>query len=131
MKIHVVLSLAVFYLVLPLAHAQSGTTAAAPPAPKQTFYMKLVAPRPTFAQDMTPEETKLMVAHAAYWKEIFATGKVLIIGPVMEAKGSFGIAVLEVANEDEAWALANADPSVKAGLNKVELSPMHVFLMRK
>jgi len=131
MKIRIALSLSVLCLVLPLAHAQTSTTAPAPPASKQTFYMKLVAPRPTFAQDMSPEETKLMVAHAAYWKQVYTTGKVLIIGPVLDAKGAFGMAVLEVANEDEAWTLANADPSVKAGLNKVELSPMKVFLMRK
>ena len=47
-------------------------------------------------------------------------------------KGAFGMAVLETATEEEdARTLAMNDPSVKAGLNKVEISPMNVFLMKK
>jgi uncharacterized protein YciI len=104
---------------------------AAAPAPKLRFFLKLVPPRPTFADDMTPEEGKLMQQHADYWKAEFAKGTVLIIGPVLDPKGIFGMAVLETATEEEAHTLAANDPSVKAGLNKVELSPMKLFLMKK
>lgn len=41
------------------------------------------------------------------------------------------MAVLQTETEDEARALAEADPTVKAGLNKVEISPMHIFYMKK
>jgi uncharacterized protein YciI len=41
------------------------------------------------------------------------------------------MAVLETATEEEARTLANNDPTVKAGLNKVEVSPMHVFYIKK
>jgi uncharacterized protein YciI len=34
---------------------------------------------------------------------------------------------LEAASRDEAVTLANNDPTVEAGLNKVEVSPMRVF----
>jgi uncharacterized protein YciI len=112
----------------PRAH---GQTATAPAAQKQRFFLKLVAPRATFATDMTPEETKLMQQHADYWAKEFAKGTVLIIGPVLDPKGAFGMAVLETATEDEARALAMNDPSVKAGLNTVEISPMRLFLMKK
>jgi len=112
---------------------QDSTLAAAAttPAPKQRFFLKLVPPRPTFATDITPEEAKLMQLHADYWTAQFAKGSVLIIGPVLDPKGVFGMAVLETATEEEARPLAINDPSVKAGLNKVELSPMRLFLMKK
>jgi len=72
-----------------------------------------------------------MQEHADYWAAQFAKGTVLIIGPVLDAKGAFGIAVLQTATEEEARTLAMNDPTVKAGLNKAEVSPMHVFLMKQ
>jgi len=123
--------LAVFVCV-PVGRAQdSAAQPAAKPAPKLRFLLKLVPPRTTFADDMTPQEGKLMQQHADYWKAQFATGAVLIIGPVLDPKGVWGMAVLETTTEQEARTLAMNDPSVKAGLNKVELSPMQLFLMKK
>jgi uncharacterized protein YciI len=118
---------------VPAIHAQNptATAPAAASAQKLRFLLKLIPPRPTFATDMTPEEGKLMQQHADYWKSQFATGCVLIIGPVLDPKGAWGMAVLETATEEEARTLAMNDPSVKAGLNRVELSPMRVFLMKK
>jgi uncharacterized protein len=115
-----------------LSLAQNATAStAATPARKQRFFLKLAAPRPTFAADMTPEEAKLMQQHADYWTAQFAKGTVLIIGPVLDPKGAFCMAVLETATEEEARSLAMNDPSVKAGLNTVEVSPMRLFLMKK
>ena len=117
---------------LPGLRAQAPAAAPiAAPAPKLCFFMKLIPPRPTFATDITPDEAKLMQQHSDYWTAQFAKGSVLIIGPVLDPKGIFGMAVLETATEEEARALAMNDPSVKAGLNKVELSPMKLFLMKK
>jgi uncharacterized protein YciI len=117
---------------VPVARAQDSVAApAAPQVQKLRFFLKLIPPRTTFADDMTPEEGKLMQQHADYWKTQFATGAVLIIGPVLDPKGVWGMAVLETATEAEARTLAMNDPSVKAGLNKVELSPMRLFLMKK
>ena len=113
---------------IPASRAQAPATA---PAHKLDFFMKLIPPRTTFPGDITPEEAKLMQQHADYWAEQFKKGSVLIIGPVLDPKGAFGIAVLETATEEEARTLAMNDPSVKAGLNKVEISPMSVFLMKK
>ena len=95
------------------------------------FFLKLIPPRPTFAQDMTADEMALMQKHAAYWAEQFKTGKVLIIGPVLDAKGAWGMAVLQTASLADAQQMADNDPSVKSGLNKVELSPMQVFLRKQ
>ncbi len=114
--------------------AQDTTVSAAAPAATQArpqqFYLKLVPPRPTFATDMTPHEQELMQQHAAYWADQFKTGKVLILGPVMDPKGVFGIVVVE-CSEAEAHAMADGDPTVKAGLNHFDVMPMHVFLRKK
>lgn len=72
-----------------------------------------------------------MTQHAAYWAELFKTGKVLLIGPVMDPKGAWGMAVLETATQDEAQQMGDNDPSVKAGINKIEISPMQVFLRKE
>jgi len=95
------------------------------------FFLKLIPPRSTFATDMTPEEGVVMTKHAAYWAELFKTGKVLIIGPVLDPKGAWGMAVLETNSLADAQQMADNDPSVKSGLNKVELSPMQVFLRKQ
>jgi uncharacterized protein YciI len=111
--------------------AQTAAPAPAPTPKKMQFFLKLIPPRPTFAQDMTADEMAIMQKHAAYWVEVFKTGKVLIIGPVMDAKGAWGMAVLETDSLADAQQMADNDPSVKAGLNKVEVSPMQVFLRKQ
>ena len=117
---------------MPTSRAQEQIAApSVAPAQKLCFFMKLIPPRTTFPGDITPAEAKLMQQHEEYWEAQFATGSVLIIGPVLDPKGAFGMAVLETATEEEARTLAMNDPSVKAGLNKVEISPMNVFLMKK
>jgi uncharacterized protein YciI len=115
------------------ATAQNGTAAsgASASAAKLQFYIRLTPPRPTFAVDMNAHEQQVMEAHAAYWADLYKTGKVLIIGPVHDPKGIFGMAIIEVASEAEAHTMAENDPSVKAGINKVEVIPMHVFLRKQ
>jgi uncharacterized protein YciI len=90
------------------------------------FYFKLIPPRSTFPRDMTPEEKVLMDAHAVYYKQQFEAGILLIYGAVMAREGAFGMAVLEVADENEARQFGENDPSVQAGLNRFEFFPMHV-----
>jgi uncharacterized protein YciI len=93
---------------------------------KQHYYFKLIPPRPTFPQDMTDEERRLMDEHSRYFQEHFAAGRILLYGPVMATGGAFGLAVLEVDSEQEARRLGDGDPSVSAGLNRFEIHPMRV-----
>jgi uncharacterized protein YciI len=112
--------------------ASPAPTQTSPPAPaKMQFFLKLIPPRPTFATDMTPGERTLMMKHAAYWAELFKTGKVLIIGPIDDPKGAWGMAVLETDSLADAQQMADNDPTVLGGINKVEVSPMHVFLRKQ
>lgn len=60
-----------------------------------------------------------MQEHADYWKAQFAKGGVLIIGPVLDPKGAFGMAVLETATEEEARTLAMNVPQSRRGSTKL------------
>jgi uncharacterized protein len=93
---------------------------------KQNYFFKLIPPRPTFAQDMTEKERQLMNEHGRYCFEQFAARKLLLFGPVMAKEGAFGLGILEVEDENEARNFGENDPSVRAGLNRFEISPMLV-----
>ena len=97
---------------------------------KQHYFFKLIPPRPTFMQDMTNEERRLMDEHGRYFQEHFATGRVLLFGPVMSSGGAFGLGILELDSEEEAQRFGEGDPSVRAGLNRFEIHPMRVSAAR-
>ncbi|HEX4836510.1 MAG TPA: YciI family protein, partial [bacterium] len=78
------------------------------------FLYKLIAPRPTFAQDMTAAEAKLMAEHGVYWKDLADRGIALLFGPVLDPKGSWGLAVVETKNEAEVRAIGRNDPAIKS-----------------
>jgi uncharacterized protein len=66
------------------------------------FLDRLIPPRPSFARDMTEAEATIMQEHFAYWLGLLEQRKVVVVGPVLDPKGTYGIALLEV--EDEALA---------------------------
>jgi uncharacterized protein len=92
----------------------------------KTWFIRLIPPRPTFANDMTPDEEKVMNQHFAYWKDLNVKHVCLFGGPVLDPKGAFGVIIVRAATEADARALAEADPSVKAGINHIEVAEMIV-----
>jgi uncharacterized protein YciI len=92
------------------------------------FMFKLIAPRPTFATDMNEEERKLMLQHAIFWNDLLAKGTALVYGPVLDPKGTYGLAIIEADNEADAQAICTRDPTIKASLHTYELHPMQVFI---
>jgi uncharacterized protein YciI len=87
------------------------------------FLCKLIPPRPTFAQDMTEVERKIMQEHVVYWKGLSDRRIAIIFGPVLDPKGTWGVAIVEVASEPGAHILGRNDPAVQAGLT-FEVYPM-------
>lgn len=124
------LILAVLFIATTTAFAQTAQSAPPSQAEKQSFLIRLLPPRPTFLKDMTPAEQKLMEQHFAYWQQILPSGKLIVGGPVLNPDAPWGLLIVEVANEAEARALGDGDPSVKAGMNKAEVQPMRVALLR-
>ena len=88
-----------------------------------TYAFRLIAPRPTFVQDMTDEERATMAEHAEYWKGLLAEGVAVVFGPVLDPAGPYGLAVVEVSDRAHVDRIIAADPAVRAGL-KTEVYPM-------
>ena len=84
---------------------------------------KLNPPRPTFVQDMTEAERKVMQQHAIYWKGLTNRGIAIVFGLVLDPKGLWGVGIVEVADEPDAHAIGKNDPALKAGLT-FEIYPM-------
>lgn len=91
-------------------------------AGKKNFFLKLNPPRSSFMFDMTNEERTIMEQHVVYWKTYIDNGTVIVLGPVMDPKGGYGIAVVTVDSEEELQQIISKDPA--NGLNSYEVFPM-------
>lgn len=89
---------------------------------KKQYFLKLIPPRSTFMTDMTPSEKTIMHEHIAYWAPYVNDGTVIVLGPVLDPKGGYGIAVVEVEDETTLNQLIGLDPA--NGLNRYECYPM-------
>jgi uncharacterized protein len=89
-----------------------------------TFVFRLLAPRPTFALDMTDEERVIMERHAAYWQPRVDEGRMVVFGPVLDETGSWGLGVVEADDEDELRAFAAGDPAVTTGTARIEIGTL-------
>lgn len=78
------------------------------------YLFKLLPPRPTFPADMTPAEARLMQEHSAYWRQLMNDGHVIVFGPVADPRGSYGIAVMQLADDADPHALGRNDPTIRA-----------------
>ncbi len=93
------------------------------------YCCRLLTPRATFPADITPAEVALMHEHAGYWRERMREGKVLVFGPVADPRGAWGLAVLQLADDEEPAALIDGDPVIRAGAGfRFEVHPMQAVL---
>jgi uncharacterized protein YciI len=97
---------------------------------KKYFVVKLIPPRPTFAEDMTEKERNIMKQHAAYWADRTDKGFVIVYGPVFDPRGVYGLGIIEVEDEKQAHTLAANDPAAKSGLQRFEIYPMRAILRK-
>ena len=89
------------------------------------YLLKLRPPRPKFHLDMTDDERAVMTAHAGYWRKWLADGKAVAFGPVIDGDSSWGLGILEVADEAEAQTFAAGDPVITSGRGfRYEFCPM-------
>ncbi len=89
---------------------------------KRFFAVKLLPPRPDFAQTMTDDEKAIMLEHAEYWQQYMDKGIVHAFGPVLDPKGVYGFGIVSVDDEDQLNEFINNDPSLR--INTVEYYPM-------
>ena len=58
--------------------------------------VRLVAPRPNFAESLTDAERAIMNSHAAYWRPHLERGDMVVFGPVLTDADSYGLAVVAI-----------------------------------
>ena len=80
------------------------------------FHLKLMAPRPSFPHDASPEEMTAMQTHFGYWQRLADQGVAIAVGPVFAEGGAFGLALVEAADQASAQELADRDPMITSGL---------------
>ncbi|MBS1856052.1 MAG: hypothetical protein JST11_11850 [Acidobacteria bacterium] len=108
----------------------SGAAVAQSPATGQ-FLLRLDPTRPGFTlQNMTPEEVRLGGQHVQYLKSLFDSGKLSLAGQVFDAKGLWGMVIVNAPDEQTARALLEGDPSVKAKMFRGEVMPLRVVFER-
>jgi len=89
---------------------------------KKDFFLKLIPPRKTFMQDMSDSEKSIMQKHVAYWSPFINNGIVLVLGPVMDVNGGYGIAVVRVDSDEHLNELIAGDPAI--AICSYEIQPM-------
>jgi uncharacterized protein YciI len=80
-----------------------------------TFVLRLIAPRPNFAQTITDAERAIMDRHAAHWRPYLDRGDMVVFGPVLTDDDSYGLAVVETDDEAALRAFVAQDPVVTTG----------------
>ena len=86
-----------------------------------TFVLRLIAPRPNFAQTITEAELEIMASHAAHWRPYLERGEMVVFGPVLTDEDSYGLAVVETDDEQALRAFAAEDPVVTTGTASFEV----------
>jgi uncharacterized protein len=90
------------------------------------FLYRLLPPRPTFAEDMSPVEADVMERHVAYWQDLLNRDVAVAFGPVLHPKDPWGLGLLDLEDEQTARAIGDADPAVDSGTCTYELVPMQL-----
>lgn len=91
------------------------------PADLSTYYFGFLRKGQAWTAGQTPETQKIQEGHMAHLNASAKTGKLVIAGPLGDNGDIRGILVYKTATVDEARAIAEADPAVKAGRLRVEL----------
>lgn len=88
----------------------------------EKYYLVLLRRGPSWTPASTPAVQELQKQHLAHLQKMGESGKLLIAGPFGEQQDQTlrGMCLYRVASLEEARALAEADPMVKAGRLKVE-----------
>ena len=88
-----------------------------------TYYVGFLYRGQNWTPGETPETKKLQEAHMANIQKMAEAGKLVIAGPFTDDGDLRGLYVFRAASAEEAKALVESDPAVKAGRLRFELHP--------
>ena len=88
-----------------------------------TYYVAFLSRGPKWTPEVTPKTERLQEAHMANIRKMAADGKLVLAGPFTDDGKLRGMFVLTVGSLEEAKALADSDPAVRAGRLLAEVHP--------
>ena len=101
--------------------------ASAAPGPDEyemaTYQVAFYRKGPAWTPSTTPEHQKLQSEHMAHIGKMADTGKLIIAGPFTDNGDLRGMLIFRLDTLEEARALAEQDPAVKAGRLVLEWHP--------
>jgi uncharacterized protein len=95
-----------------------------------TFVLRLIAPRPNFAQTITESELEVMNSHAAHWHPYLERGDMVVFGPVLTDEDSYGLAIVDTDDEQALRDFAAQDPVVTTGTADYEFGRLAAGTVR-
>ena len=95
------------------------------PIEMTTYYVGFLYRGPKWTPGEAPELQRLQEEHLANIRRLADSGKLLLAGPFTDGGDLRGMFVFKVDSMEEAKALADADPALKAGRLRVELHPWY------
>lgn len=96
----------------------------APARPEMVmYYLTLLSRGPKWTPEQTPDTERIQAEHMKHIQKMAGDGKLVAAGPITDGGPLRGIFIFGVASLEEAKALAEGDPAVKAGRLAVEVHP--------
>ena len=92
------------------------------------IYMGTIKGRPTFINDATEEEIKIMGVHFQRLKQSFDEKKLILAGPILE-EGMFGLTVFFDKSLEDASYFVKNDPAVVNRVLEPNVHPFRLFLI--
>ncbi len=87
------------------------------------YFVGLIYRGPTWSPEVTQEVQELQAAHLANIGRLMESGEMVLAGPFTDDGDLRGLFFYNVDTLEEAQALVDSDPAVKAGRLRVELHP--------
>lgn len=108
------------------ARQASPQAAASQPTEMQQYFMVFLRRGPAWTTAVTPQTTEVSRAHRANIDRLTKEGRMVVAGPFDGQSGEkalAGIFILRVETMNEAKAVAESDPAVRAGRFIYEIAP--------
>jgi uncharacterized protein len=106
-----------------LAQNQSKLESKAPQFENEQYQIGLLMRGPKWTAENTPEIQKIQEGHMANITRMAQLGKLFAAGPILDNANLRGIFIFRNTSADEARALAEEDPAIKAERLKLEILP--------
>ena len=106
--------------------ARNFLTQARRPLQRTPYIFGILKRGPKWTPESNEKSKKLQEAHLANIKKLHDAGKLALAGPFVDGGDNRGVFIFKVPTVEEARALTETDPAVKAGRLRIELHPVNV-----